>query len=150
MTPTKNPSVMNILAKKRADALQQDENCKKMTTAESFTNAVKSECDEVDEKFIPPPMDTFNDLFEHGKLSEMILGKRLMFMPLLPSKSIIQNEKKRLSILNSLDDSEWNQQLDQWKESIINDVQIESRDLCSDMPKIEDLVFKIPDNFDLV
>lgn len=146
---------MNILngysAKKRADALQQGENFKQMTTSKGgFMQAVNSECDEVEEKFIPPPMDTFNDLFEHGKLSEMILGKRLMFMPFLPSKSIIQSEKKRLSILNSLDDSEWNQQLDQWKESIINDVQVESRDLCSDMPKIEDLAFKIPDNFDLI
>ncbi len=161
MTPTKNPNVMNILngysAKRKVDnattSSQCDESYKNSKLmGKTLCAAIRSECgdDTNDEKFIQPPLDTFNDLFENGKMSEMILNKKMMFMPLLPSGSIIQHEKKRLSALHSFDESEWNQQLNMWKNSIANEIQVECSDLCSDMPKAEDLIFKIPDNFDLI
>jgi hypothetical protein len=153
MTPTKNPNVMNILngySAKRKFACDESNTNSKLT-GKTLCAAIRSECsDDNDEKFIQPPLDTFNDLFENGKMSEMLLNKNVMFMPFLPSGSIIQHEKKRLSALHSFDESEWNQQLNMWKNSIANEIQVECTDLCSDMPKAEDLIFKIPDNFDLI
>ena len=145
-------SILNgYSAKKKAEVVQFDENSKHMMASKSIANTKKSDFEDTEERFIPPPIDTFNDLFENGKLSEMILSKRLMFMPFLPSGSIVQNEnRRRLSAFHAFDDTDWNQQLNKWKDSITNDAQIESGDLCNDIPKIEDLAFKIPDNFDLV
>ena len=140
MTPTKNPNVMNIL---------NGYSAKKMACMDE-TNEKASESDDAEEKFIAPPMDLFGDLFEHGKISEMLLNKKVTFAPAYPSGNFVHNEHNRLLLsLSSFDEHDWSKQLNKWKESLVEDNKFESADLRQEMPNIDDLVFKLPDNFDL-
>ena len=143
MTPTKNPNVMSILnsySTKKSSNIESCENNKE--------KVVTTNDDEDNERFIPPPIDSFSDLFEHGKISELLMGKKMVFTPMLPcGSSFIANENSSLlGGLSTYDENEWSEQLNKWKDSLTNEIQMEAQE----MPNIDDLVFKIPDNFDLI
>lgn len=142
MTPTKNPNVMGILNSYSAKKVSNIESCEN-----SKEKVVTPNVDD-NERFIPPPIDTFSDLFENGKISELLMGKKIIFTPMLPcATSLIVSENTRLlGNLNSYDENEWNEQLNKWKDSLTNEIQMETRE----MPCIDELAFKMPDNFDLI
>ena len=140
-------NVLNNTPKIKTNALNGFSSAKKINIQAACVESKQKTDDYLEERFVQPPMDTFNDLFENGRLSEIILNKKLKHVAYLPIGMVMNNEARCLKEINVLNDIDWKKQMSKY---IKEEVQTECAELCNDIPKLEDLGFRIPDNFDLM
>jgi hypothetical protein len=96
------------------------------------------------ERFIAPPLDTFADLFEHGKISDMMLGKKLPYMPKLSTGNSAYVDS--FNLFTDLNEVEWSLQINKWESLNIGEEADQLQ--YKEMPdSLDHLAFKMPDNF---
>lgn len=156
---TPNSSKLNDISKTKClqkyDSIKKPVNetpLKKMLLNEQV-NANEDDYPEI-ENFYPAPMDTFNDLFEDGKLSSLFLKPSVPLIPFMPSSNIdrLMNDDK-FHQLDQVADHEWNKYVKNMDKTLkkkmkSNDTNNRFDELKEvELPSLDDLAFKIPDYF---
>ncbi len=106
------------------------------------------------ENHYPAPMDTFNDLFEDGKLSSLFLKPSVPIIPFMPSSNIdrLMNDDK-FHQLDQIADHEWNKYVKNMDKTLKKKMKSNGANNRLDelkeveLPSLDDLAFKIPDYF---
>jgi hypothetical protein len=155
-TPNSKPNdISKNKSLQKFDSTKKQINCtplKKMILNEQ-ANVNEEDYPEV-ETFHPAPMDTYNDLFEDGKLSSLFLKPSVPIIPYMPSSNINQlmNDDKFHQI-DQIADNEWHKYIKNMDKTLKK--KIKSNSSCNrldelkevELPSLDDLAFKIPDNF---
>jgi len=75
-----------------------------------------------------PQVDTFNDLFDDGKISDIFLGKNVTYVPRLPSGKLNDETEDKFHGFDIYTDKKWDKEVKEMKKSIKNQQKKENQE----------------------